>query len=74
MPLLLSDHELSKGASRPSIEVELPPEDQAVFSDEWDGMEVDMAYIAGIDDDYDDDSDPGTVVDVRPSWMNDDEL
>lgn len=64
----MTDLQLSRGATRPSLAAVAPLDDSDDVPVEWSSLEIDLGDV---DDDLDELSGSGTVVDVRPVWLKD---
>ena len=72
----MSDLQLSRGATRPSLNAVAAPEDSNPSKESWSSEEVDLSALEQelrFEMDFEDSTGSGTVVDIRPAWMDDEE-
>jgi hypothetical protein len=66
----MTDQQLSRGATRPSLAAVAPPDDADEAPVEWSSLDIDIGHL---DESPDGLAAPATVVDVKPAWMKEDE-
>jgi serine/threonine protein kinase len=66
----MTDQQLSRGATRPSLAAVAPPDDADEVPVEWSSLDIDLGQV---DESPGGLAAPATVVDVKPAWMKEEE-